>query len=356
MDNRDIINNFLKDWQLDNLQNFIYALNVCGCYSDCWALTGISGNSIRRFLSKKSRNQAYKSFKIPKKSGGFRTISAPVEELKNIQRAISMLLLSIFEPSEHAMGFCRGRGIDTNARVHVGQNCIFNTDLENFFPSITKKMVRKALYRELGEKLRCREAINYICSLCTVPNDDGVEVLPQGSPASPVLSNIVLKPLDVELAQLAKSAECRYTRYADDITFSHSRQLRRLIPLRYRIRFIIEKHGLKINEKKTKILVKGQRLEVTGVTVSENKINVARNYVKQLRTLLHLWDKYGYDQAQAIYTRDFCNGVEKSLTSVIDGKINYLCMIKGKADSTYRRYKSRYTKLLKKCVDVEIRQ
>lgn len=349
MDNRDIINNFLKDSQLDSLQNFLYALNVCGCYSDCWALTGVSGNSIRRFLSKKSRSHAYKSFKIPKKSGGFRSILAPVEDLKNIQRAINTLLLSIFVPSLYSMGFCRNRGVDTNAKIHIGQTCIFNTDLENFFPSITKQMVRKALHRELGEVIKSGEAINYICSLCTVPNEDGIEVLPQGSPASPVLSNIVLKAMDNKLAHYAELWRCRYSRYADDITFSQNSPVRKFSHFKQlRIRSIIEDFGLKINEKKTKVLVQGERLEVTGVTVSANKINVARKYIKQLRTLMHLWDKYGYEQAQQIYIRDFCGGIEKSLTSVIDGKINYLCMIKGKQDSTYRRYKSRYETAEKK--------
>ena len=95
MDNRTIIANFLKDWKIDSLKKFLYALNVCGIYYDCWDLTGISGNSIRRFLSKNSRRQTYKTFKIPKKSGGFRTISSPGNQLKNIQRAINALLLSM---------------------------------------------------------------------------------------------------------------------------------------------------------------------------------------------------------------------------------------------------------------------
>lgn len=349
MDNQNIIDNFLKDWKIDSVQNFIYALNICGCYFNCWALTGISGNYIRRFLSKNSRRKAYKSFKIPKKSGGFRSISSPVNDLKDIQRAINALLLSIFEPSPYAMGFCRNRGVDTNAKIHIGQTCIFNTDLENFFPSITKQMVRKALHRELGDVISSNEAINYICSLCTVPNDEGIEVLPQGSPASPVLSNIVLKAMDRKLAHYAELWGCRYTRYADDITFSHNSTVRKFSQFKQlRIRSIIEEFGLKINEKKTKVLVQGERLEVTGVTVSSNKANVARKYIKQLRTLMHLWDKYGYEQAQHIYVRDFCGGIEKSLTSVINGKINYLCMIKGKQDSTYRRFKSRYETAEKK--------
>ena len=170
----------------------------------------------------------------------------------------------------------------------------------------------------MGEVIRSNEAINYICNLCTVPNDDGIEVLPQGSPASPVLSNIVLKRMDEKLARQAASWGCRYSRYADDITFSHHCHVRKFTPLKQqRIRSVIETYGLKINEKKTKVLVQGQRLEVTGVTVSTGKTNVARKYIKQLRTLMHLWEKYGYEQAQLIYTRDFCGGIEKSLTAVM---------------------------------------
>lgn len=100
-----------------------------------------------------------------------------------------------------------------------------------------------------------------------------------------------------------------------------------------------------MNEKKTKTFLPGTRREVTGVVVSD-KINVPRSYIKQLRTLLHLWEKYGYAQAQIIFTRDFCKGMEKNLVNVIDGKINYLEMIKGKEDSTYRKLKSRFKHLL----------
>ncbi|MCM1141295.1 MAG: reverse transcriptase domain-containing protein [Muribaculum sp.] len=98
--------------------------------------------------------------------------------------------------------------------------------MENFFPSITKQMVRKALHRELGDVISSNDAINYICSLCTVSNEDGIEVLPQGPPASPVLSNIVLKAMDNKLAHYAELCGCRYSRYADDITFSHSGEIK----------------------------------------------------------------------------------------------------------------------------------
>lgn len=333
---------YFKDITIGNRKDLFNALNFISPLIDGWGLCEpLSGRRILRFVTKKSRQEGYVDFAITKKSGGIRKISAPVKPLKEIQSAINILLQSIFTPSDSAMGFIAGRNVRDNALIHVGQICIFNTDIENFFPSITKVMIRKALQRELGGKLTSNDVINIICSLCTVPNNEGIEVLPQGAPSSPILSNIVLKSLDNEMTELARRAGYRYSRYADDMTFSHSKQIRRMNPFwESRILNIIERHGLKLNNSKTKTYVRGIRQEVTGVIVSD-KLNVSRQYVKQLRVLLHLWEKYGYGQAQTIFSRDFCNGTNKNLCNVIDGKINYLEMIKGKEDSTYRRFKQR---------------
>lgn len=338
----DQIAEYFKDITIGNRKDLFDALNFISPLIDGWSLCEpLSGRRILRFVTKKSRQEGYVDFDIPKKSGGVRKISAPVKPLKEIQSAINILLQSIFTPSDSAMGFVAGRNVRDNALIHVGQICIFNTDIENFFPSITKVMVRKALQRELGGKLTSNDVINIICSLCTVPNNEGIEVLPQGAPSSPILSNIVLKSLDDEMTELARRAGYRYSRYADDMTFSHSKPIRRMNPFwESRILNIIERHGLKINNSKTKTYVRGIRQEVTGVIVSD-KLNVSRQYVKQLRVLLHLWEKYGYEQAQTIFSRDFCKGTNKNLCNVIDGKINYLEMIKGKEDSTYRRFKQR---------------
>lgn len=343
---RDQIAEYLKDMTISNRKELFDVLNFIAPLIDGWSLVeSKSGRQIMRFASANARKTAYIDFTIPKKSGGQRKISAPVKPLKAIQSAINILLQSIFVPDEHATGFVLGRSVKDNALIHVGQTCIFNTDLENFFPSISKLMVRRALHRELGDKLLSNEVINIICRICTVPDNSGIEVLPQGAPTSPILSNIVLKSLDKEMAKLAERMGCKYSRYADDITFSHSKSIRRISPFwKSKIYEIIAKYGLKVNEQKTKTFVKGTRQEVTGVVVSD-KTNVSRSYIKQLRVLLHLWDKYGYDQAQIIFTRDFCNGMVKKLTNVIEGKINYLEMIKGKEDTTYQKFKSRFNRL-----------
>ena len=339
---REQVADYLKNVTISSRKQLFDALNFIAPLIDVWSLAAPkSGQQFLRFSSAKSRTTGYVDFTIPKKTGGVRKISAPVKPLKEVQSAINTLLQLIFTPDEHATGFVLGKSVKDNALIHVGQTCIFNTDLENFFPSITKKMVRRALHTELGHILNSNDVINTICRLCTVPNSYGIEVLPQGAPTSPILSNIVLAGLDRDMAKLADRMECKYSRYADDITLSHSKPVRKMSSyLQSKIHRIILKYGLKVNEIKTKTYVPGRRQEVTGVVVS-SKINVARTYVKNLRILLHLWEKYGYIQAQLIFIRDFCHGKEKNLENVIDGKINYLEMIKGKDDSTYLKFKRR---------------
>lgn len=298
-----------------------------------------------RYAPAKARLSAYKVFTVPKKTVGHRNITSPVAPLKAIQSALNILLQSIYVADEHATGFVPGRSVKDNALIHVGQTCIFNIDLADFFPSITKQMIRQALKSELADKLRGSNVVNYIYSICTVPDGKGKEVLPQGAPTSPVLSNIVFAGLDRDMAKLASRMECRYSRYADDITFSHNKPIRKISPFwQSKINAIVEQHGFTVNTAKTKTTTPGERQEVTGVVIS-SKINVSRKYIKQLRVLLHLWRKHGYDQAQAIYTLDFCGGVAKNLESVINGKINYLEMIKGSRDSTYLTLKKIFTRL-----------
>lgn len=338
-----------EEWpKINCLPDFFEILHTCGYLLDCWAMTERPERIVRRFLPARIRAASYVEFSIPKKTGGTRLICAPIQPLKEIQRALGAMLQALFQPSESAMGFVAGRSIVANARCHLHQSCVLNLDLENFFPSITKAWVRRALERELADRIPSSEVRHLICKLCTIPNQSGIEVLPQGAPTSPVLSNIVLKDLDRRLAAFAGAHGYNYTRYADDITFSHNRPIRRFSPFfMKRIRSIIEEYGLKINDRKTEVSVKGERLEVTGLIVGE-KVNVPRNYIKQLRTLLHLWEHYGYERAQIIYNRNFCSGTGKSLKMVIYGKINYLAMVKGGENSTVIGYRNRFRYLVRK--------
>ena len=145
---RDQIAEYLKDVTISNRKELFDVLNFIAPLIDGWSLAEPkSGRQIMRFASANARKSAYVDFTIPKKSGGQRKISAPVKPLKAIQTALNIVLQSIFVPDEHATGFVLEKSVKDNAMIHVGQTCIFNTDLENFFPSITKLMVRRALHR-----------------------------------------------------------------------------------------------------------------------------------------------------------------------------------------------------------------
>lgn len=344
---RELIDEYLKDIRIESRQDFLDILNMIAPLQGGWGIANpLNRTRLMSFTLARTRANSYVEFEIPKKSGGKRKITAPKYSLKAIQSAINVLLQSIFTPSDCATGFVVGKSVKDNADIHVGQTFVYNIDLENFFPSITKLMVRKALIRELGDKIPSRDVINIISKICTVPDSKGIEVVPQGAPTSPIISNIVLKSMDMKMERLAYGNGCRYSRYADDITFSHSRPVRKIgASLKSQIQHTVELYGLKINSAKTKSLCPGMRMEVTGITVNE-KANVSRKYIKQLRTLIHLWEKYGYVKAQSIFSRDFCCSTKKDLCNVINGKINYLEMIKGKDDSTFLRYKRRF-KILK---------
>ena len=138
---------FFKGQVLRNRQDLFEAINSVGpMLPEGWSLAKpLSGSKILRFVPVRARQEGYIEFAIPKKSGGQRKISAPVDSLKLIQQAINVILQSVFVPSKSATGFVVGKSIKDNALIHVGQTCVYNIDLENFFPSINKAMVRSAL-------------------------------------------------------------------------------------------------------------------------------------------------------------------------------------------------------------------
>lgn len=299
-----------------------------------------------------ARKGRYVTFKIPKKKKGeFRTIDAPCNELKNIQQALNFVLQEVYNPNAAAMGFVKGKSVVTNAQVHLGQNFVYNIDLKDFFPSITSGRVFKRLLVKpfcLDEKVA-----SLISDLCCYQKGDN-KVLPQGAPTSPTITNIICEKLDFKLTRLAKAYGLKYTRYADDITFSGMKNVfAEDGKFCNSLRNIIEnEEGLKINSDKTRLCHRGMRQEVTGLTVN-SKTNVSRKYIKQLRPLIHNWEVKGYDEAQAIFAKHYAETNTRNLRfkgehhieNIISGKLMYLKMVKGETDSTYKSYANRFEKL-----------
>lgn len=224
----------------------------------------------------------YNEFSLPKKSGGLRIIDVPSERLKKIQRWILENILNHIEIHEKCYGFRKGKSIYDNAKMHVNKKCVLNIDLSNFFPSIKQKDVFKIFY-----KVGYTKKVSYYLTKLLTRNG----YLPQGSPASPMISNIIAINLDYRLDGLAKKYHVEYSRYADDITFSGNRNLKNLIPI---VRQIVQEENFDINVKKTRLSYYYQRQEVTGLIVNK-KVSIPKEYVKELRKTIYFCKKFGVD-------------------------------------------------------------
>jgi len=307
----------------------------------------------------------YRRFEIPKKSGGIRQISAPrSQSYMHMLRYIAMILQSVYEPSASTMGFVPGKSIVDNAKAHMGMHYVFNIDLKDFFPSIEIQRISARLQvKPFCFPWKVAKAIAGLCTMRVLEEGTQPEekkyryVLPQGSPASPVITNLMCDKLDFLLSGVALRFGLRYTRYADDITFSSLHNVyQEGSEFRQELERIITEQGFTLNPMKTRLNIVGSRQEVTGLTVSKDKVNVSRKYVKDLRGLLFIWEKYGYGATylrmrthKKDYMPHWTGRKGTSPLCVIEGKLAFLKMVKGENDSTYLALKKRYEKLTKRC-------
>lgn len=297
----------------------------------------------------------YFDFEIPKKSGGKRRISAPVGGLKSILRCLNVVFQAMYQPSKYAMGFTQGLSVVDNARKHVGMNYVLNLDLKDFFPSICKSRVWGRL--QVQPFNFSSDTAHILAGLCCMKKNNrdgsGCEyILPQGAPTSPIITNMICDKLDHRLAGLASRFNVNYSRYADDITFSSNHYVYSEQGEFWKeLRRIIEDQNFKINETKTRLQKRGDRQEVTGLTVCE-KPNVTKAYVRNIRSLLYIWEKYGYSVAyNRFYPRykadkGHVKKGEPNLENVLGGKLLYLKMVKGAEDKQYQTLQARFDKLV----------
>ena len=234
-------------------------------YDDLAQMLGLTVNGLRRFRHSKH----YKIFALSKKTGGYRMISSPQGALKSIQRKLAAILLEVYGGRAPVHGFAAQRSIKSNAQQHVGRRHVFNIDLADFFPTIHYGRVRGLFEsKPYGLPYGIAEALAQLtCHLGS---------LPQGAPTSPIISNLICGGLDAKLKVLARANKCRYTRYADDITFScDAATFAADIAFFDGTKWVpgpsleaeITKEGFKINQAKTTMRNAGARQMVTGLVV-----------------------------------------------------------------------------------------
>ena len=241
----------------------------------------------------------YHRFDIPKKSGGMRHIAAPKTKLKAAQRQILDQILEKIPVSDMAHGFLKSKSVVTGAKVHQTRpDLLINMDLENFFPTITFERVR-GLFQSFGYSGYIASLLAMICTYCErMPMEIKGEtkyiktserILPQGSPASPMITNIICKRMDQRISGLCKKLGFIYTRYADDMSFSYIGDTEQISigGFLHSIQKIIEEEGFSVKQEKTHILRRNNRQYVTGIVINNEEIGVPRKWVKVLRASIH---------------------------------------------------------------------
>lgn len=321
-----------------------FNLPVFGSIAEVAASMQVDLPALRYLLyqRKVSKISHYHVFEVHKKSGGKRRISAPKKRLKNLQLWVLDTILNRIATGEAVHGFVRDRSIVTNAAPHLKKDIVINADLKDFFPTISYSRV-KGLFRSFGYS---EQLATIFALICTQPDTDEVTLdgmryyvqkgnryLPQGSPASPAISNLLAYRLDKKIQGLADKLQFTYTRYADDLTFSATKEnggnITRLL---YFLKKIVTSEGFMLHPEKTHIMRRGGQQKVTGIVVNE-KLGIARTELHKFRALLHNIEMQGWKDQQW--------GRAMHLVNAIEGYINYVLMVSPQKGNAYKQQLAR---------------
>jgi len=282
------------------------ALPVLSTPADLAAAIGISIPQLRwlAFHSDAPTRVHYVYFDVPKKSGGLRRLSAPHRKLAEVQHWVLTQILNLLPVHPCAHGFVAQHSVLTNAEPHVGASVVINVDLSSFFSTITFPRV-DGMFRKLGYSPAVATILALLCTECprqmlTLGDTiyyaaTGPRALPQGACTSPAISNQIAAKLDRRMTAMAVKLNWKYTRYADDLTWSTTGEISPSIGyVLARLRHIVQDEGFELNHAKTRIQRRSQQQSVTGVVVND-RMSVPRQTIRQIRAILHNARQTGLD-------------------------------------------------------------
>lgn len=291
---------------------YLERLKAASTIQDLAVLLNLSASQLSYALFILPDEKKYTQFGVPKKAGGERIINAPGERLKRIQRSLADLLQHCIleiqcskpqpKPRPLSHGFIKkvdistnrknfiSFGIHTNAHNHQNKKYILNFDLSEFFGSFNFGRVRGFFIKNNDFGLHPAVA-TLIAQIACFKNE-----LPQGSPCSPIITNLIAHILDIRLVRWAKKHRCSYSRYVDDITLSTNQEMSEKLATKSEglikwslskdIENIVSNAGFQINPLKTRLQIQLSRQIVTGLVVNK-KVNVKNEYYRSTRAMCH---------------------------------------------------------------------
>jgi len=284
----------------------------------------------------------YITYHLPKKKNGIRAINAPIGRLKILQKKLNRHLQGVYSSIKpdcakgfvlHTDGSNLKANIVENALPHVGKKHVLNMDIKDFFSSISDQRIY-TIFREAPFcfDTQIASALTY---LVTINN-----CLPQGAPSSPILSNFACLSLDEKLTAFSNQNNWRYTRYADDLTFS-SNVAFTSAQIDF-IKTVLVQEGFEPNEKKFRVRTSNKKQLVTGLVVNE-KVNIDRKMMKKTRAMLFDLRVNGASKAAQNHLKTEykpSKGDQLIFLQKLNGTINFIGQVRGKDDVIYKKMKS----------------
>lgn len=295
-----------------------------------------------RSVAARSEVATYRKFSINKRSGGRRFIHVPEPPLAHTQKWINKFILQQVPVHKASFAFAPGSSISGCAARHCGAHWLIKMDITGFFESVSEIQVYRA-FKEMGYQPLVAFELARIVTVgplnlsprhldpvwkikkrnVSIPaySTRTLGYLPQGAPTSPMLSNIVMKPVDKKIAEAARKSSLIYTRYSDDLTFSTPvKEFGRSAAIGFvdTVGRILAASGYRPQHRKTRIVPPGSRKIVLGLNVEGNAPKLRKEFKDNLRLHLHYLVRFGpTEHAKA---RDFETiwGMKAHIRGLID--------------------------------------
>ena len=295
---------------------FLLSLNLINCKDEKKYIKTIY--SVSNNIEKN-----YKIYKIKKHNGKYRTIYEPNLILKQIQKQILVTILNNKSISKYAKAYHKGIALKDNAISHINKEMILKLDIKDFFENISFLDIYNSCFPIEYFPKSVGMILTY---LCTYDNH-----LTQGSPTSAYISNLVMKEFDEELGNWCDLMNISYTRYSDDMTFSGKFNPSELIT---KVRKMLYKLGLELNNDKIHIVHKSSSQNVTGIVVNE-KMQVNIKYRNKIRQEIYYIKKFGLSSH---LKKCDINIDSKRYLNILYGRILYVLQI-NENDKEFIKYK-----------------
>ena len=238
-----------------------------------------------------SAPRMYKVYTIPKRTSGHRVIAHPSKELKKVQRFLASFLSDFFICHSNSFAYRPGFSIKDNARQHLDTKYLLKMDFSDFFNSLNFGLLTAACKENnikiSSAELRLLENLLFWNKTKTVNGD---LVLSVGAPSSPLVSNFIMYKFDVLVSKYCSENDIKYSRYADDISFSTNKN-NILFEVPRIIKDILKdnySNEITVNNIKTVFSSKKHNRHITGITLTnDNKLSIGRNKKRLISTLIH---------------------------------------------------------------------